>query len=165
MVFLHVCHQGGPGTSQKCIIASLQEGMAVGLSVYLWIKLKKLVERTHLLVDQTCWYSSSISPGGTQPSESFCNFERNTKKFITFTQYPSPHHLLVDGRMDRWTTKRLTSGPTDWESDCQTVKRLHLHINWYWIWSFLIQVIWDWCLISRGWLKFILRILITKFAF
>ena len=33
--FLHVCHQGAPGTSQECKIASLQEGMSVGLSVYL----------------------------------------------------------------------------------------------------------------------------------
>ncbi len=41
-VFLRVCHQEGPATSQKCRIASLQEGM-----------LKKKVERTHLLVDQT----------------------------------------------------------------------------------------------------------------
>jgi len=41
MVFLHVCHQGGPETSQKCRIASLQEGMSVGPSVYLRIKLKK----------------------------------------------------------------------------------------------------------------------------
>ena len=31
--FLHVCDQGGPGTSQKCRIASLQEGMSVGLSL------------------------------------------------------------------------------------------------------------------------------------
>ena len=39
--FLHLCHQGGPGTSQKCRIASLQEGMSVGPSVYPRIKLKK----------------------------------------------------------------------------------------------------------------------------
>jgi hypothetical protein len=39
-VFLHVCHQGGPGTSQKCRIASLQGGLSVGPSVYLRIKLK-----------------------------------------------------------------------------------------------------------------------------
>ena len=34
-VFLHVCHQGGPGTSQKCRITSLKEGLSVGPSVYL----------------------------------------------------------------------------------------------------------------------------------
>ena len=34
-IFLHVCHQGGPGTSQKCRITSLQEGMSVGPSVNL----------------------------------------------------------------------------------------------------------------------------------
>ena len=59
-VFLHVCHQEGPGTSQKCRIASLQEGRTVGPSVYPWIKLKKQVERTHLLVDQTCLPYTSI---------------------------------------------------------------------------------------------------------
>ena len=32
---LHVCRQGGPGTLQKCRIASLQEGMSVGPSVYI----------------------------------------------------------------------------------------------------------------------------------
>ena len=32
-VFLHVCHQEGPGTSQKCKIASLQVGMSVGPSI------------------------------------------------------------------------------------------------------------------------------------
>ena len=40
-VFLHVCHQGVPGTSQKCRIASLQIGMSVDPSVCLRIKLKK----------------------------------------------------------------------------------------------------------------------------
>ena len=40
-VFLHVCHRGGPGASQKCRIASQQEGMSVGPSVYLQIKWKK----------------------------------------------------------------------------------------------------------------------------
>ncbi len=39
--FSLVCHQGSPGTSQKCRIASLQEGMSVGPSVYLQIKLKQ----------------------------------------------------------------------------------------------------------------------------
>ena len=39
--FSRVCHQEGPGTSQKCRIASLQEGRTVGPSVYPWIKLKK----------------------------------------------------------------------------------------------------------------------------
>ena len=39
-VFLHVYHQDGPGTSQKCRIASLQEGRTVGPSVYLRTKLK-----------------------------------------------------------------------------------------------------------------------------
>ena len=40
-VFLHVCHHEGPGTSQKCITAYLQEGRSVGPSVYPRIKLKK----------------------------------------------------------------------------------------------------------------------------
>ena len=40
-VFLHDRHQGGPGTSQKCRIASLQEGISVGPSVYLPSNLKK----------------------------------------------------------------------------------------------------------------------------
>ena len=34
--------------------------MSVGLSVYPRIKSKRWVERTHLLVDQTCFYCSSI---------------------------------------------------------------------------------------------------------
>ena len=42
------------GTSPKCRIASLQEGMSVDPSVYLRIKFKKKVARTHLLDDQTC---------------------------------------------------------------------------------------------------------------
>ena len=33
-VFCHVCHQGGPGTSQKCRITPLQEGLSVGPSIF-----------------------------------------------------------------------------------------------------------------------------------
>ena len=40
-VFLHVCHQGAPRTSQKGRIASLPEGISVGPSVYPQIKLKE----------------------------------------------------------------------------------------------------------------------------
>ena len=45
-VFLHVCHQGGPGTTQKCRLASPLEGLTVGTSVHLRIR----EARTHLKI-------------------------------------------------------------------------------------------------------------------
>ena len=48
---------------QNCILASLQEGLFVGLSVYPRIKSKKQVERTHLLVDQTCFWAPWLVMG------------------------------------------------------------------------------------------------------
>ena len=50
-VSLRVFYLGSLGTSQKCRITSLLESMPVGPSIS---KVEKKVERTHLLVDQTC---------------------------------------------------------------------------------------------------------------
>ena len=59
-IFLHVCHQGGPGTSQKCRIAYIEEGMSVGWSVYPWIKLKKKIGRKDASISWPNLFSSSF---------------------------------------------------------------------------------------------------------
>ena len=51
MVFLCVFYQGSLGTSQNCISVGKYACWSIHLSM---LKVEKMVERTHLLVEQTC---------------------------------------------------------------------------------------------------------------